>query len=351
MLRVKKRARGRANEVTGSLVLLVISLVFALSLAEYIFRTVKEIQWRRAAKYWQHELYATLPDSPLEYELHRGAVRENRIPDTGQTWQYRINTDGFRGEDFDVRDNRKRVLFIGDSYTFGWAVDQDEVLTESVERVLAKLPYELAINAYNLGVPGYNTVQEYHLLNKVMDHYSADLVVLGYVMNDGEPQQNVPVRPSIRYKYVSSWLLAYIKDNLNYYIFNGDSILDTGINLHTKYLLAAKENGPKWAEGRQAFTDMVALCDRRGIPILVVIHPDYTAPFGDRYPYRMIHEEVLSWADDQDVTVVDMFQYMKGKNNKKYNVEGDGHPNGRAFSETAQVIAPLIYGYLEGSAP
>ncbi len=348
---MNKISRGRAYEVTGSLMLLVISLVFALILAEYIFRAVKEIQWRRASKHWQHELYAPLPDSPLEYELHREAFRENRIPDTGQTWQYRTNTHGFRGEDFDPRDNRKRVLFIGDSYTFGWAVNQDEVLTEYVEQVLAQPPYGLEINAYNLGVPGYNTVQEYHLLNKVIEHYAADLVVLGYVMNDGEPQQNVPVRPSIRYKYVSSWLLAYIKDNLNHYIFNGDSILESGINLNTKYLLAAKENGPKWAEGRQAFTDMVALCHSRGIPFLVVIHPDYTKPFGDRYPYRMIHEEVSSWADEQQVTVVDMLEHIKDKNNKNYNVEGDGHPNGRAFSETAQVIAPLIYGYLEGSAP
>ena len=333
----------RFNHLAGSLVLLLISSVIALVIAEYAFRTIAEVKWRISAKLWQHELYAMLPDSPLEYELYPGVTRENRIPDTGQTWSYRINADGFRGDVFDPAADRKRVLFVGDSYTFGWAVDEDEVLSEAVKRVLVNPPYNVDIEAYNLGVPGYNTFQEYYLLNQVIDRYAPALVVLGYVMNDGEPQLNVPERPSIRYKYVNSWLLAYIKEQINYYVYDGKPILNAGINIHANYLQTAQENGAKWAEGRQAFVDMVTLCHKRNIPLVVVIHPDYTQPFNDQYAYRMIHEEVSRWADQNGVRAVDMLRHVRGKNSKELRVEGDGHPNGSAFAETAQVLAPIIY--------
>jgi hypothetical protein len=68
--------------------------------------------------------------------------------------------------------------------------------------------------------------------------------------------------------------------------------------------------------------------------------------------YLYLHKKVLMWADENGVPAVDMLRHMKSKNkNKEYRIEGDGHPNGRAFTETAQVIAPIIYEFLEGSTP
>jgi hypothetical protein len=292
-----------------------------------------------------------LPDSPLEYDLQPGATRENTVPKTGKTWQYQINSDGFRGEDFATRNSGKRILFVGDSYTFGWAVDQEQVLPESVERELAKLPYELEVDACNLGVSGYNTFQEYHLLNQVIDRYSPDLVVLGFVMNDAEPQQTVTTQPSSHYKFVSSWLFAYIKVQINHYVYEGEPVLNTGIiDPLIEYDAAMKANGPDWLESRQAFSQLVVLCHSRDIPLIVVIYPDYTRPFDKRYPFSAIHAEVVGWADEHDVRAVDMLQYMRNKDHKEYRVEGDGHPNERAFAETARVIAPMIYEYLGRSA-
>jgi hypothetical protein len=346
------RGRDRFNPLVGSLVLLVISSLIGLCLAEYGFRTIKELRWRNAAQEWPNDLFTLLLDSPLEYALIPGVTRENRIPGTGKTWHYRINSDGFRGEDFDTVKERKRVLFLGDSYSFGWAVDQDKVLTEAIERELAKPPYNLDISAYNLGVPGYNTFHEYQLLIQVVDRYTPDMVVLGYVLNDAKPQQNGPQRPSVRYKYVTSWLFAYVKEQINYYIFEGESVLNTGVvDVLADFRTIMEENGPAWAESRQAFSHMIALCKKRNLPFLVVIYPDYTQAFDDTYLYEAIHQEVSGWAEKAGVGTVDMLTYVKGKDARKYRVKGDGHPNGRAFAEAAQVLAPVIYESLEGAPP
>lgn len=96
---------------------------------------------------------------------------------------------------------------------------------------------------------------------------------------------------------------------------------------------------------------MVALCNKREIPFLVVIFPSHNYAFDDHYPMRMIHEKVSRWTDERGVRVVDMLCYMKDKNYKKFRVEGDGHPNGRSFVETAKVLAPIIYESLEGAKP
>jgi lysophospholipase L1-like esterase len=345
------RGKDRFRHLAGSVVLLLVSSLVAFTLAEYGFRTIKEWKWRRAASEWSSELFKLVPESPLEYVLHPGATRENLIPDTGVTWHYRVNSDGFRGADFHPEEDRRRVLFIGDSYTFGWAVDQDQVLSESVERVLAEPPYNLDIQAYNLGVPGYNTFQEYHLLQQSLDRYAPSLVVLGYVLNDAEPQQSVPQRLSTRYKYVTSWMFAYLKEQINYYIFDGEPVLNTGVvDVLTDYSTAMQENGPAWAESRQAFADMIALVKKRNIPIVVLIYPDYTAAFDDKYPYQAIHEAVFGWAQESGVRTVDMLHFMRGKDARDYRVKGDGHPNGRAFVEAAQALAPVLNELLEVSS-
>lgn len=336
-----------AGSPAGNFALLIVSSLLALVLAEFLFRAFVQFEWRRAARYHEHALYRMLPDNPREYALHPGVSRLNRIPDSGQEWTYRINSEGFRGDEFDLASERRRILFIGDSYTFGWGVEQSETLPRAVEKVLAGPPYNLAVDAWNLGVPGYNTVLEYHLLEQVIDRYAPDLVVLGYVMNDAQPQYNVHERPAVRYRYVTSWLLAFVKDQANRHLFDGRPVLHTGLNIPDgDFLAAVRENQPKWAAGRQAFTDMVALARSRDVPFVLVIFPSYNKVLRGRYPFRPIHRKLAGWAAEEGVGRVDLLDHLLDGDNASYRIEGDGHPSPRAFAEAAVALAPTLAGLL-----
>jgi len=333
----------------GNVLLLFLSTAIALVLAEFVFRAVKQLQWQEAATQWDHQLYVMFPDNPVEYGLRPDSQRENKIPRTGATWHYRINADGFRGEDFPVTKSADRILFMGDSYMFGWAEDEERTFPVLVQRRLAEPPYELPVEAFNLGVPGYNTEQEAHLLAQVIDRYAPDLVVLGYVMNDAEPQKNVPQRPEILYRYVTSWLWAYIRQQVNHHVFAGEQVLPTGLNEHEPFLQAVRQQGGKWAEVRRAFAAMASLCRERGVPFLVLVFPGHAQPFAvASYPYSEIHEAVTRLATEHGVPVIDGYEYMRGKNKEHYQVRGDGHPNGRAFAVYANVLAPRVYELLGG---
>lgn len=162
-------------------------------------------------------------------------------------------------------------------------------------------------------------------------------------MNDAKPQYNVHERPAVRYRYVTSWLFAFLKEQINLFLYDGEQVLHSGINASDKdFLAAVGESQRKWTATRKAFLHMAALRRSRDIPFLVVIFPSYNKPFTRRYPFRSIYREVAGWAEREKVQGVDFLEYMKNKDNRAYRIEGDGHPNAGVFEEAAAILAPVI---------
>ena len=72
-----------------------------------------------------------------------------------------INSEGFRGEELLNHDVPAfRVVVIGDSIAFGQGVQDGETLAGQLSRRLRQKS-SAPVEVINLGVPGYNTTQEY----------------------------------------------------------------------------------------------------------------------------------------------------------------------------------------------
>lgn len=107
-----------------------------------------------------------------------------------------INRPGFRGEtaktlrEFDsdghfaidtseVADtNSRKILFIGDSNTFGFGVEADSTFAEITERLLPGMA------AINLGVPGYTSYQGRVVLDEYLPTLRPELIVVSFNFND-----------------------------------------------------------------------------------------------------------------------------------------------------------------------
>jgi hypothetical protein len=78
----------------------------------------------------------------------------------------RINSAGFRGGEYsqDVPPGVKRIAVIGDSETFGAFLKEHETLSGALERSLNGMVGNQQYGVLNFGVPGYNTFQEFRLL-------------------------------------------------------------------------------------------------------------------------------------------------------------------------------------------
>src|SRR6266540_4873193 len=81
------------------------------------------------------------------------------------------NSRGFR-ETNHVLDTKPRIIFLGDSFVWGYDVEQNERFTDKLRDKLA------GWSVYNLGVSGYGTDQEYLLLKRQYDFYRPQIVFL-----------------------------------------------------------------------------------------------------------------------------------------------------------------------------
>jgi lysophospholipase L1-like esterase len=134
--------------------------------------------------------------------LHRSSVQywsDNQLPmcepDEQRIWHYRPGVDFvYHNPEFDIRirtnDERLRgpplavsgegplVLFIGDSMTFGWGVEDDQRFSEVVQsRVAAKLG--APVRVINAGHWMYTYDQQLLLLKDLLKKYRPQVVVQG----------------------------------------------------------------------------------------------------------------------------------------------------------------------------
>lgn len=114
----------------------------------------------------------------------REGERHQRQDPYGQSYVLRINATGQRGSDIGARRlNERRILFIGDSFTMGSGLREEDTFVAQVGNLLApKVPRP--IQTINGGVDGYNTFQElayYRYYGKYLD---PDIVVLCFFVGN-----------------------------------------------------------------------------------------------------------------------------------------------------------------------
>lgn len=80
--------------------------------------------------------------------------------------------------------NTLRIVGIGDSGMFGWAVEQGEDYLSVLESNLARRAGPCAYEVLNFAVPGYNTEQEVEILRSKALAYGPDVVIVGWCVND-----------------------------------------------------------------------------------------------------------------------------------------------------------------------
>ena len=101
------------------------------------------------------------------------------LDEGGESYSVKLETDGVGYRKFgDLKtDSKKKVLFLGDSYTYAMDVSNDKTYYGILEN-------ELEIEVFSMGVDGYGTLQEYLLVEKVLVEINPDVVVLQFCPND-----------------------------------------------------------------------------------------------------------------------------------------------------------------------
>lgn len=95
----------------------------------------------------------------------------------------KINSQGFRDREFEVeKKNATRILFLGDSVVYGYALNLDQTLPKQVETLFQKK--NKSVEILNFGVSGYETEQEIEFFKENGLRFKPDFVLVGYTLND-----------------------------------------------------------------------------------------------------------------------------------------------------------------------
>jgi len=115
-----------------------------------------------------------------------------------------INDRGFRGSAWRT-DARRRVLMLGDSFTFGYGVEEHEAFPSLLQEALGP-PCSVAV--FNAAVPGYGTLQEQALAQRLLAELQPQAVVLGFTVgSDVQDNLGQRIRPSDGYEVRDGYLV------------------------------------------------------------------------------------------------------------------------------------------------
>ena len=256
------------------------SLLFGLAVTA-VFFALLEVGLRLSGRVATNTLRSpdleTLDAIPGLFEPSQEFVDRIR-PD--MPYHVTINRQGFRGKDLKtpLPAGWKRILCLGDSYTFGHYVDDEEAWPSVLGRI-----YEadsLQVEVVNGGANGFTIADERIFLETKGVALDPALVVLVFSQNDlldlARPRPMIEtMRDHAALK--SKFLLGPIIKGLQHTaIFNGMQRLAAGIRGRKRdeaaELLPQRE-AELWKKYEEQLQAVSALLDARGIPALLVTWP------------------------------------------------------------------------------
>ncbi len=272
----------------------------------------------------------------------------------------KTNNFGMReSENFELENEKYRIAFVGDSFVWGYGVNEEERFTNIVQKRLGE-EYEVM----NFGVPGFSTDQYLLKIKEDVLKFNPDMIIVSFVLND----------------------LTYIDEKVAYgknkplLVFNGDDLkienypipksswkpkiiikineLLTGINkklfLKEEFPEIFKLNGKDYDEeiklNNNVYKEIKSIADKNDIDMAIIYIPQKTVfiseeelkgfglSFGEVYLNRPA-EIVQNLSNELDVAYIDLQPYLGVNGGSKNYFIKDTHFNQVGHINSAMVIS------------
>lgn len=271
---------------------------------------------------------------------------------TARWFTFRTNAEGFRDEAFPEAKGRKeyRVLFVGDSFTFGQGVARSGTFPRLLEQRWRSEPLVAGktVRVINGSKLGWNILEEAAFVEHRAPGLSPDLIVLVTIPNDGEAGATEEhfhdrwiTRSLLWRSHLVRWL--YIR-----WLWISLEVLHPERNLiaHLNDLWAP--GSPSLTRYQEGVAAIANAARRLHVPLLQVAFPMFHK-LQDGYPLSAFHEEARRIAADHDIPFLDLLTSYRGRSPRSLSVSAtDVHPNETAHAIAADAIDPFVRAHVSG---
>ncbi|MBF0594281.1 MAG: SGNH/GDSL hydrolase family protein [Candidatus Omnitrophica bacterium] len=170
------------KEISVRILLVILGIMIPLAVGEVIVR-IFDIPPRPMAS--SINIYQ-LSDDPIIGYGYRPGYKVSYTAQSSANKGFEINRDGFRDIEYPVKKpgNTYRIVILGDSTTAGNGIPLlSDIYAKQLE-IMLNQQKDRHYEVLNMGVGGYQTVQEVELLENRGLNYDPDLVVLTVCLND-----------------------------------------------------------------------------------------------------------------------------------------------------------------------
>jgi hypothetical protein len=264
-----------------------------------------------------------------------------------------INKLGFRGGETaeDIAKSDLRIVVVGDSIAFGQGVKEEETLANQIAtRLRSRLPGPVAV--VNLGVPGYDTCQEYAMFRERALPLNPQAAFLIYVDNDTDPpsievRDGTIVTPDIRTGLVGEFMAMLRKSSVAYnFVWAHWQVVKVHRLTIDQYreMVAGKfnESNPGWRRSRACLNNMVGLAKTRSIRLIVIPFPELGGIDQEPYPFRSYVKMVCDAARAQGAECVDVVPALKDANIRLRVSRVEQHPSAEVYARIADFLEKML---------
>lgn len=244
-----------------------------------------------------------------------------------------------------------RVAIAGDSIAFGQGVHDHETLAARLRPLLRERSSSGA-DVVNLGVPGYNTCQEYWYIQKVSKNIDLDAIVLLYSDNDVDPavfsiKGDHVITPDIRtggfhdfmaklrklsYVYNLAWSRWQIlkRRSLSMEIYQDI--------INNKY----SEQAIGWEKSKNCLKNILSFAEKESIRIIVIPFPILSYLSHIPYPFQRYIDTICQAVRLGGGECMDVLPLLRDPNLDIVVSVVDPHPSSDVYSRIAAELARVL---------
>ena len=207
-----------------------------------------------------------------------------------------LNNFGYRDKTYAIIKDKDiyRVYSLGDSYTFGWYINEAE---NSYPNIWENLIQDGKVEIINASQPGFNLEDQYNRFINEGLLFAPDLVTVGINIYDLAGRE---FPPRLKRNFLSDLRLYEL-------IVNNSIRKRSNINTEGEILSAIEDDSEQIIKVKKTLDKLNQAVKSEGGELVLIVFPNYTPSNpNSEYKYRKFHEQFQRVGQDLSVKVVDL---------------------------------------------